>query len=170
MQEFRDRFEYGKPEDYTGHNKELFSVKDEEAYIEECLRRWEWAPTKAAFAHQGSELIADMESAPNQASRKKLNGDIKLLKAQRRIGIKQIKTMFRASKKTWPRGLKYVPEKKIYQAVVHFTTKSQKVEVREVVEVPPHWLKETYGPFILCLLYTSPSPRDLSTSRMPSSA
>ena len=26
------------------------------------------------------------------------------------------------------------------------------------------------GPFITCLLYTSPSPRDLSTSRMPSSA
>ena len=25
-------------------------------------------------------------------------------------------------------------------------------------------------PVILCLLYTSPSPRDLSTSRMPSSA
>ena len=25
-------------------------------------------------------------------------------------------------------------------------------------------------PFITCLLYTSPSPRDLSTSRMPSSA
>ena len=28
-------------------------------------------------------------------------------------------------------------------------------------------LKAIYGP---CLLYTSPSPRDLSTSRMPSSA
>ena len=26
------------------------------------------------------------------------------------------------------------------------------------------------GPFKCCLLYTSPSPRDLSTSRMPSSA
>ena len=26
------------------------------------------------------------------------------------------------------------------------------------------------GPYQLCLLYTSPSPRDLSTSRMPSSA
>ena len=25
-------------------------------------------------------------------------------------------------------------------------------------------------PFMICLLYTSPSPRDLSTSRMPSSA
>ena len=25
-------------------------------------------------------------------------------------------------------------------------------------------------PFLICLLYTSPSPRDLSTSRMPSSA
>ena len=27
-----------------------------------------------------------------------------------------------------------------------------------------------FGPFWACLLYTSPSPRDLSTSRMPSSA
>ena len=26
------------------------------------------------------------------------------------------------------------------------------------------------APYFLCLLYTSPSPRDLSTSRMPSSA
>ena len=33
-------------------------------------------------------------------------------------------------------------------------------------------LRESKGrqPFTLCLLYTSPSPRDLSTSRMPSSA
>ena len=31
-----------------------------------------------------------------------------------------------------------------------------------------HWL--TYQGFKTCLLYTSPSPRDLSTSRMPSSA
>ena len=27
-----------------------------------------------------------------------------------------------------------------------------------------------YEPSYICLLYTSPSPRDLSTSRMPSSA
>ncbi len=27
-----------------------------------------------------------------------------------------------------------------------------------------------HAPLITCLLYTSPSPRDLSTSRMPSSA
>ena len=32
-----------------------------------------------------------------------------------------------------------------------------------------HMVKET-GLFDYCLLYTSPSPRDLSTSRMPSSA
>ena len=32
----------------------------------------------------------------------------------------------------------------------------------------PAWLVETFGDD--CLLYTSPSPRDLSTSRMPSSA
>ena len=29
---------------------------------------------------------------------------------------------------------------------------------------------ERYGVRCICLLYTSPSPRDLSTSRMPSSA
>ena len=29
---------------------------------------------------------------------------------------------------------------------------------------------DTYGLLKICLLYTSPSPRDLSTSRMPSSA
>ena len=45
-------------------------------------------------------------------------------------------------------------------------------------EFGPKWhqaaLKENrqraYDDFIACLLYTSPSPRDLSTSRMPSSA
>ena len=31
-------------------------------------------------------------------------------------------------------------------------------------------LKELYGCSYACLLYTSPSPRDVSTSRMPSSA
>ena len=29
---------------------------------------------------------------------------------------------------------------------------------------------ENFRPGVICLLYTSPSPRDLSTSRMPSSA
>ena len=36
----------------------------------------------------------------------------------------------------------------------------------EVARAP--WV--TNEPMIACLLYTSPSPRDLSTSRMPSSA
>ena len=31
-------------------------------------------------------------------------------------------------------------------------------------------LREAYSRYLGCLLYTSPSPRDLSTSRMPSSA
>ena len=31
-------------------------------------------------------------------------------------------------------------------------------------------LNELYAQALTCLLYTSPSPRDLSTSRMPSSA
>ena len=36
--------------------------------------------------------------------------------------------------------------------------------------VPETDLVETEDEYIICLLYTSPSPRDLSTSRMPSSA
>ena len=34
----------------------------------------------------------------------------------------------------------------------------------------PFWLALIIGIVFTCLLYTSPSPRDLSTSRMPSSA
>ena len=39
---------------------------------------------------------------------------------------------------------------------------------REVQSVGWHFNTDTN--YLLCLLYTSPSPRDLSTSRMPSSA
>ena len=35
---------------------------------------------------------------------------------------------------------------------------------------PPGYGKTTLMEYVACLLYTSPSPRDLSTSRMPSSA
>ena len=38
------------------------------------------------------------------------------------------------------------------------------------LEVQLPFLQETLNDFKICLLYTSPSPRDLSTSRMPSSA
>ena len=34
----------------------------------------------------------------------------------------------------------------------------------------PNWLKKPLGLYYLCLLYTSPSPRDGLLSRMPSSA
>ena len=37
-------------------------------------------------------------------------------------------------------------------------------------EVSPSSVKGVGSRFYACLLYTSPSPRDLSTSRMPSSA
>ena len=35
---------------------------------------------------------------------------------------------------------------------------------------PDLWTSENYEQFLICLLYTSPSPRDISGSRMPSSA
>ena len=39
-----------------------------------------------------------------------------------------------------------------------------------VVDIPGELKLKDYGVYNPCLLYTSPSPRDLSTSRMPSSA
>ena len=41
-------------------------------------------------------------------------------------------------------------------------------DTAELYSIPPK--AETQGSTETCLLYTSPSPRDLSTSRMPSSA
>ena len=42
----------------------------------------------------------------------------------------------------------------------------------ESVRIGPAAVSESYlkGDFIVCLLYTSPSPRDATLSRMPSSA
>ena len=45
--------------------------------------------------------------------------------------------------------------------------------IDEEVEVVPRWPFREYGekePVKICLLYTSPSPRDYAASRMPSSA
>ena len=61
---------------------------------------------------------------------------------------------------------------------VRSITNSVEVELREKAHIEPirkegineaKWALLDYGDLI-CLLYTSPSPRDLSTSRMPSSA
>ena len=43
-------------------------------------------------------------------------------------------------------------------------------EVQAVIAHELGHLKCEHGVYLTCLLYTSPSPRDLSTSRMPSSA
>ena len=40
---------------------------------------------------------------------------------------------------------------------------------RQLAMIAGHWALRGFGVWA-CLLYTSPSPRDLSTSRMPSSA
>ena len=41
----------------------------------------------------------------------------------------------------------------------------EKLNIKEFKEMSEEWLD-----FIICLLYTSPSPRDATLSRMPSSA
>ena len=43
------------------------------------------------------------------------------------------------------------------------------IEADETVAAQPDTLYKS-GPFYICLLYTSPSPRDMRRSRMPSSA
>ena len=66
-------------------------------------------------------------------------------------------------------------------AIVHLKAVIQPLVVATLIffliRPPAQWLEERIGghPLVaygvlVCLLYTSPSPRDLSTSRMPSSA
>ena len=43
-------------------------------------------------------------------------------------------------------------------------------EIKQVVDLIEDEPNDVHYEYIVCLLYTSPSPRDLSTSRMPSSA
>ena len=48
---------------------------------------------------------------------------------------------------------------KTHDNVIFLDKNDQKININEYI-----------GNLLICLLYTSPSPRDLSTSRMPSSA
>ena len=41
---------------------------------------------------------------------------------------------------------------------------------QEIAEASCEWLRRNFGMEYTCLLYTSPSPRDATLSRMPSSA
>ena len=57
---------------------------------------------------------------------------------------------------------------KLHQYVFEVAGAATKVQVKEAVE--KLFKVSVASVNTICLLYTSPSPRDLSTSRMPSSA
>ena len=54
--------------------------------------------------------------------------------------------------------------------IFRFGNRTRFAPGKNVLEVERKLLKVIPDEFMVCLLYTSPSPRDLSTSRMPSSA
>ena len=56
------------------------------------------------------------------------------------------------------------------QEAQKITSKSYKELLRRMHVIQDGKLIHGAEVFLICLLYTSPSPRDLSTSRMPSSA
>ena len=62
----------------------------------------------------------------------------------------------------------------IGQRLADGVTQQDDMELVGVVDAAPtlpvRALRDKGMPYRFCLLYTSPSPRDLSTSRMPSSA
>ena len=58
--------------------------------------------------------------------------------------------------------------KEMYDADISATLVSKVTE--RVIDQVHEWQNRPVDPIYPCLLYTSPSPRDLSTSRMPSSA
>ena len=60
-------------------------------------------------------------------------------------------------------------------AVIKVGAAQQRVSVGDTIEVPNNFPEAAIEPIFMgsskgCLLYTSPSPRDRSLSRMPSSA
>ena len=58
----------------------------------------------------------------------------------------------------------------VQDALPDFTTEAYKDAYSRINAIVIEGEQEAHDNYISCLLYTSPSPRDLSTSRMPSSA
>ena len=71
-----------------------------------------------------------------------------------------------------PNSLKFLPGKKVSNSGPYEITNKDQINndlVRNILSV--NGVEGIFlGQDFICLLYTSPSPRDLSTSRMPSSA
>ena len=59
-----------------------------------------------------------------------------------------------------------IDSRQVYKSMDIGTAKPSKNQQKKI----KHFLIDIAEPINPCLLYTSPSPRDLSTSRMPSSA
>mgnify|MGYP003312047293 CR=1 FL=1 len=64
-----------------------------------------------------------------------------------------------------------------WESRIEFVGKAQRVDGKSILdlltlaaEAGTHLVVEATGPDASCLLYTSPSPRDATLSRMPSSA
>ena len=59
----------------------------------------------------------------------------------------------------------------VYHATyLNFAERARSALLRACKFDVQYWLRERQQGFVICLLYTSPSPRDRSLSRMPSSA
>ena len=70
----------------------------------------------------------------------------------------------------FPQALSDVPQEKFYAAINDVRPSLIRVEADELTYNLHIIIRFQLEQDIICLLYTSPSPRDLSTSRMPSSA
>ena len=61
-------------------------------------------------------------------------------------------------------------EKEKIKGYIGFDCTAESLHVGSLLQIMCLRLLQKHGHRPICLLYTSPSPRDLSTSRMPSSA
>ena len=75
--------------------------------------------------------------------------------------------MAKAENKTKPTAVK---PKDFIAAVEHETRRADAKVLDEMLGRLTGYKPKMWGPSIICLLYTSPSPRDQRGSRMPSSA
>ena len=62
------------------------------------------------------------------------------------------------------------PRHKVSEGILSISRLSKSVILPVGIGFKKKWVLNTWDKFIICLLYTSPSPRDMPRSRMPSSA
>ena len=120
------------------------------------------ASSKDMYLDENGDVIKDLSTVGSMAVG--IPGTIAgVFKAQKRFGKLDIETVLKPVIELAKQG--YTITKKQEERITSYDSMFKAVNEKEIL-----YNKNLKAGQSICLLYTSPSPRDLSTSRMPSSA